>query len=180
MTGNANDWKKNPYASPDSDLDQDINDPDLYPEGYTGQVVYGTFWERFVALFVDGIIQQILAYVLAFSFGMVYGIAVSDRELTQTDDAILNLGGGLIGLLTAWLYCSLQESSPAQATIGKKMMGLKVTDLNGQPISFGRSTGRHFAKILSIFFLIGYFVQPFNPRKQTWHDSLSGTVVVKK
>jgi len=180
MAGNDNDRIKNPYASPNSDLDLESNDPDLYPEDYTGAVVYGTFWERFVAVFVDGIIQQIVAYVFAFSFGLVYGIAVSARGINDRDVLILNIAGYGIGMLVAWLYCALQESSSVQATIGKKLMKLKVTDLNGGRISFGRATGRHFGKLLSSFFLIGYLVQPFNPRKQTWHDSLSGTVVVKR
>jgi len=49
------------------------------------------------------------------------------------------------------------ESSSYQATLGKMVCGMKVTDLYGNRISFGRATGRHFAKILSAMLLgVGY------------------------
>jgi uncharacterized RDD family membrane protein YckC len=92
----------------------------------------------------------------------------------------LNLVGNLIGLLVGWLYSALQESSETQATFGKKMMGIVVTDLDGNRISFGRATGRHFAKIPSAcVLLIGYIMAAFTERKQALHDMMAGTLVVK-
>jgi uncharacterized RDD family membrane protein YckC len=71
-------------------------------------------------------------------------------------------------------------SSDRQATVGKIAVGLKVTDLYGQRISFARATGRHFAKILSAMVLfIGYIMVAFTERKQGLHDILAGTLVVK-
>ena len=180
MANTGDDPRINPYAAPVTDFDDDLLDPDLYPEGYRGAVVYGSFWQRFVAFFVDAIIQNILASVVGFGFGMVYGsLALSNDWLQDNQELLLKLGGYGIGIVISWLYCASQDSSVVQATPGKKLMGLKVTDLEGNRISFGRATGRHFAKFLSSFFMIGYLVQPFNPRKQTWHDSLAGTLVVK-
>jgi uncharacterized RDD family membrane protein YckC len=58
------------------------------------------------------------------------------------------------------------------------IFGLKVTDLNGQRISFERATGRHFAKWLSSLILfIGYIMAGFSERKQALHDLLAGTLV---
>jgi uncharacterized RDD family membrane protein YckC len=80
----------------------------------------------------------------------------------------------------AWIYEAWMTSSDRQATVGKMAVGLKVTDLNGQRISFARATGRHFAKILSAMVLfIGYIMAAFTERKQGLHDILAGTLVVK-
>ena len=54
-----------------------------------------------------------------------------------------------IGTFLGWAYFAGMESSERQATLGKSAMGIYVTDLNGQRITFLRATGRYFAKILS-------------------------------
>ncbi|GFK92601.1 hypothetical protein NNJEOMEG_00426 [Fundidesulfovibrio magnetotacticus] len=78
-----------------------------------------------------------------------------------------------------WLYYALQESSPVQATLGKRIMGLKVMDLEGRRISFGRATGRYAAKLLSGgLLLLGYAMILFTKKRQGLHDLLAGTVVV--
>jgi uncharacterized RDD family membrane protein YckC len=91
------------------------------------------------------------------------------------------LGGGvtiMLVLLGGWLYEALMESSSYQATLGKMILGMKVTDLYGNRISFGRATGRHFAKILSGMVLcIGFIMVGLTQRKQGLHDLLAGTLV---
>ena len=56
--------------------------------------------------------------------------------------------------LVGWLYFALFESRGWQATPGKRLLGLRVTDLAGNRISFGRASRRYFSKLLS--FLIFY------------------------
>lgn len=182
MARNTNDWEKNPYASPDSDLDRDLNDPDLYPEGHEGPLVYAGFWIRFVAAFVDGILQTILSMILGGLFGGLYGGIKGGMNggLDESDMLFLNISGYVIGIFVAWLYCALQESSVAQATLGKRLVGIKVTNLDGDRISFGRATGRFFGKYLSSILLIGYLMQPFTDKKQALHDMMAGTLVVKR
>ena len=69
-------------------------------------------------------------------------------------------------------------SSSYQATFGKMIFGMKVTDLYGNRVSFARATGRHFAKWLSgMIFFIGYIMAGFTERKQGLHDMLAGTLV---
>jgi uncharacterized RDD family membrane protein YckC len=89
--------------------------------------------------------------------------------------------GGILGHLVGWLYYAFMESSANQATVGKMAVGLKVTDLNGKRISFGRATGRYFGRLLSGFILgIGFLMIAFSAKKQGLHDTLAGTLVVKK
>jgi uncharacterized RDD family membrane protein YckC len=79
-----------------------------------------------------------------------------------------------------WLYSALQESGPAQATIGKKALGLKVATLSGDRISFGQATGRFFGKYVSaIILLIGYLMMLWDDRKQTLHDKMAATLVLR-
>ncbi|MGA9497765.1 MAG: RDD family protein, partial [Terriglobales bacterium] len=81
-------------------------------------------------------------------------------------------------IFSSWLYEAFMESSSYQATLGKMIFGMKVTDLYGNRISFGRATGRHFAKWLSGMILgIGYIMVAFTERKQGLHDLLAGTLV---
>jgi uncharacterized RDD family membrane protein YckC len=135
--------------------------------------VYPGFWSRFAAAFLDGIILLIISIVAGFALGLILGAAgMSAQQVGPI--------GNLLGILIGWLYYAYQESSPKQATIGKQAFGMKVTDLNGNPISFARATGRHFAKWLSsIILLIGYIMAAFTEKKQALHDMIAGTLVVK-
>ncbi len=146
-----------------------------------GAVEYAGFGTRLVAAIVDGILVQILAAVLGGIAGAIIGgIAGAARANQQEIQAIAQGVGAIIGLITGWLYSALQESSEKQATIGKKMLGIRVTDLDGKRISFGKATGRHFAKIVSgLICLIGYIMAGFTEKKQALHDMMAGTLVVK-
>ena len=87
----------------------------------------------------------------------------------------------VIGVGMSWLYEALLVSSSYQATLGKKAVGIVVTDLQGRRISFLRATGRHFGKIVSeMLLLIGYLIQPFTPKRQTLHDIMAGCLVLRK
>ena len=87
----------------------------------------------------------------------------------------------MISTIIQWLYFSLTESSSWQATLGKKALGLTVTDLEGRRIGFGRATGRYFAKYLSTLILfIGWLMAGFTEKKQALHDMMAGTLVLRK
>ncbi len=81
-------------------------------------------------------------------------------------------------ILFNYLYHALMESSANQATVGKMLLKIKVTDLEGQRISFWRATSRHFSKILSTaILLIGFLMPGWTKRKQTLHDKIAGCLV---
>lgn len=73
-----------------------------------------------------------------------------------------------------FIFCSWQ------GTLGKRILSLKVTDEAGNRISFGRATGRFFAKILSsMFCCIGFIMIGFTERKRGLHDMIAGTLVMR-
>jgi uncharacterized RDD family membrane protein YckC len=122
---------------------------------------YGGFWVRVVAAIIDGIILGVVQFIL--------------NQIID-DTAVLSL----VNLVVGWLYYSGMESSSRQATLGKMALGLAVTDLNGNRISFGRATGRYFAKVISaLILLIGFIMVAFTEKKQGLHDMIASTLVIK-
>jgi uncharacterized RDD family membrane protein YckC len=90
---------------------------------------------------------------------------------------------GMMGfMIVQWLYFAGMESSERQATLGKSVMSLRVTNSEGQRLSFGHATGRFFAKIVSglVPLAIGYIMAAFTEKKQALHDLIAGTLVLKK
>jgi len=87
----------------------------------------------------------------------------------------------LFYLVACWLYFAIQESSQYQATVGKRILSIKVTDYAGKRLSFARATGRYFAKCLSaLIYGIGFLVALFTKNKQAMHDKMADTYVVTK
>ncbi|MHB8132562.1 MAG: RDD family protein [Mobilitalea sp.] len=129
-------------------------------------VEYGGFWRRVLASIIDGIITGIVGGMLGFILG-----ASMEAEGF----------GNLVGLILGWLYFAFMESSIHQGTLGKMAIGMRVTDLDGNRISFARATGRYFGKFVSaLILLIGFIMAGFTEKKQALHDMMAGCLVVMK
>jgi uncharacterized RDD family membrane protein YckC len=141
-------------------------------------VGYGGFWIRVVAAIIDAIILRVVVAPVGMIFG---GLGMAGMMSGIPHAGLGILGGGITIILLvfgSWLYEAFMESSSYQATLGKMIFGMKVTDLYGNRISFERATGRHFAKWLSAMILgIGYIMVGLTDRKQGLHDLLAGTLV---
>jgi uncharacterized RDD family membrane protein YckC len=73
------------------------------------------------------------------------------------------------------------ESSSKQATVGKMVLGIKVTDLDGNKLDFVKALVRNLCKIISsLIMCIGYIMAGFTEKKQALHDMIASTLVVKK
>lgn len=144
---------------------------------------YGGFWIRVVAYIIDAILLGIVAYVLQTVTGINMGLSFSanlgDMAAAGGESGASSLGT-LISIVIGVAYFAGLESSNWQATVGKKALGLVVTDAAGNRISFLRAVGRYFAKILSaIILLIGFIMVAFTDKKQGLHDMIAGTLVLK-
>ena len=155
------------------------------------RVEYAGFWLRFLALLIDNVVMGIgfvlILIPLIFLTGLGGFLSQIHPDEEINDAGIFALIGFIFLAATAslvftWLYHALMESSEWQATVGKKALGLVVTDLAGQRVSFGRSTGRHFGKIITnmVPFLIGYIMAGFTEKKQALHDMLVGCLVLRR
>lgn len=135
----------------------------------TGDIPYAGFWRRAGAYLID---YFLVAFVLKLvAAAMLTGRPSGGRAVLYI--LILSIGG--------CLYYALLESSASQATLGKRALGIKVTDLYGERVSFGRALGRLFAHVLSSLIVgFGFVMALFTERRQTLHDKIAGTLVVKR
>jgi uncharacterized RDD family membrane protein YckC len=161
--------------------------PVVAPAVVAPTVGYAGFWLRFVAVIIDFIVIYCVRAMIFLPFGIGMGMrGVFHGAQPQTPADLIPFFAtfiriAIISTILQWLYFSLMESSAWQATLGKKALGLTVTDLEGRRISFGRATGRYFAKIISSLILfIGYIMAGFTEKKQALHDMIAGTLVLRK
>jgi len=149
---------------------------------------YAGFWLRFVAILIDGFVLGIVNLILVTPLiGFLgFSAASGDYSSLSSDGGIATLIAGFAITYAAvfvagWLYYAVMESSSKQGTLGKIVVGLKVSDMNGTRISFGKATGRYFGKIVSAIILyIGFMMAGFTEKKQGLHDIMAGCLVVKK
>ena len=87
----------------------------------------------------------------------------------------------IVFLVIQTLYFALLESSSKQATVGKMVMGIIVTDINGNKLDFAKALVRALCRIISsAILLIGYIMAAFTEKKQALHDMIASTLVLKK
>ena len=141
------------------------------------QIAYAGFWERFAALIIDNLLLYALTIPVLLVIGMIAGIfgPGNPAMLDALQVAML-----LLPLLLSAAYFIVMESAERGATLGKRLLKLRVVDLNGNRIGRARALGRWAGHALSgIPLYLGYLIQPLTARKQALHDMISGTAVVK-
>ena len=155
------------------------------------RVEYAGFWLRLVALVIDNVILGLGFFLVLIPLIFLTGLRTLLDNFHPNED--MNDAGifmliGLVflvataSLVLTWLYHALMECSEWQATLGKRVLGLVVTDMAGQRLNFGRATGRHFGKMLTnlIPAFIGYIMAGFTGKKQALHDMLAGCLVLRR
>jgi len=159
------------------------------PGAAARHVTYAGFWLRFVAFIIDAIIIAVATLPFRLVLGAMFGIRMGlmGQQRISSPDMIVGsllpmmMLSLVVNMVVNWLYFAFCESSSWQATLGKKALGLEVTDLDGNRISFARASGRFFGKIISgATLLIGYIIAGFTEKKQALHDLMAGTLVIRK
>jgi len=139
---------------------------------------YAGFWWRVLAYIIDSLIMSAIFFPLGMIIGV--GMAASGDNGNSPVLPLVNLGLNGVSIIAGWLYHAFMESSSWQGTIGKKILGLRVTDIDGNRISFARATGRYFGMIVSgMICLIGFIMVAFTEKKQGLHDMMASTLVLK-
>lgn len=157
------------------------------------RAVYAGFWLRFVAWVIDRFVVGIpvIAVVMLIVVLTGMGLAIHRSRLPGSwgDSPLLPLWliGTLpliicVALFGGWFYYALMESSSWQGTLGKRALGLVVTDLSGARITFGRASGRYFARIITVLIplFIGFIMAGFTEKKQALHDMIASCLVVRR
>ncbi|MBI3968819.1 MAG: RDD family protein [Chloroflexi bacterium] len=134
--------------------------------------LYAGFWFRLGAYLIDYGVLFLANLPLAIFLAVVLG--PSNLENLPVWAHVISLG-------ISYLYYAGMESSARQATFGKSALGVKVTGLHGNRISFWRDSVRFFARIPSMLLLFtGFLAIAFTAKKQGLHDKIAGCLVVMK
>jgi len=138
-----------------------------------GTVVYGGFWIRFAAKFLDGIILGVVGGVIVAFNGVLTQTASPETALSIM---MLNwVIGTAIGIAYATFFVGRFGATP-----GKMACGLKIIMADGARVTYMRAFGRFFAEYLSALILyIGYIMAAFDDEKRTLHDRVCDTRVIR-
>jgi uncharacterized RDD family membrane protein YckC len=147
------------------------------------KVAYAGFWLRLVAWVIDSLVLVIpTSVIVAFAVAFL-GLELPPPEAMQMGrmpPMRFFLPMEALSITVQWLYFALMESSSWQGTLGKRALGVGVSDSHGKRISFGRASVRSFGKLVSsMTFLVGYVMAGFTERKQALHDIIADCIVVK-
>lgn len=156
-------------------------------EEFEAPVEYAGLWIRFGAFIIDAFAMGFLGMIWFF---IALALGLLDNYMALADTAEhLNLHEIWSSLpwiyyavttFIAWLYEALFLSSSWEATLGKRAMGIRVVDSQGERCSFARASLRFAIKdFVSGWFLFGYLLVLVNEKKQALHDMVAGTYCEK-
>lgn len=147
----------------------------IWPEGSPAG-----FWIRAAALVVDSFVLQ--AVFLPFQLLIYYPTLLAGGIGRGPDPARLiavNAGYFVVAIAVSAGYAVWMHGKYGQ-TLGKIATGVKVVQVNGEPIGYGRALGRWLGLFLSTITLgIGYLMAGVRSDKRSLHDLVAGTRVMK-
>ena len=175
----------NPSSAPVTTPEEEEEGPDIG--------IYAGLGRRIVAFIVDIILILLLDAVAVAVLGLFrglqnlyfYAVQQASVESLTTEGTSAALFGsivaayGIVIIVIPWLYYAGFESSRSQATPGKLLMRIVVTDLDGNKPSFARVTLRHFAKFISaLVIFLGFLMIGLTKNRQGLHDRIAGCLVL--
>jgi uncharacterized RDD family membrane protein YckC len=160
------------------------------------------FWKRYVAYFIDAVILYIAVELLSaifFAFraqsqfdslmalmrsmqsANERGEAPDPQALISTLETVLLpslIFSSTAYIVIAAIYFPVMESSHHQATLGKRMLGIKVTNASGAPIALPQAAARFVAASVSWITLnLGHAFAAWTPERRALHDYIASTRV---
>jgi uncharacterized RDD family membrane protein YckC len=128
---------------------------------------YAKYPRRLLATLIDGVIF----------FSEVMAVFILGSALAPRLDSVWFFWAGF-GV--DWFFDAWMVSSRRQATPGKLIAGIMVTDVKGARLSFARASGRRVAKLLSYYSVVGLFLPLMTRKHQSIHDFLVKSVVIRR
>lgn len=142
---------------------------------------YGGFWLRFLAFHVDVIVLFVIRHPVALLFYLLSDDFSAWGGLRRGANNIgLGILYSLINTVVWFLYFTVLTAKQ-QKTLGKRLFGLKVLGEDLMPINMNKAFIREIFRFFSVIpCCLGYIWAAFDSRKQTWHDKVAKTLVVKE
>lgn len=149
---------------------------------------YGGFVARAAAWLIDLLVLAVPEALLIYWIMSQMGLDQEALAVLGEPGAEQNAALGefyqrlqLATLVMQGVYWTLMESSVWQATVGKRAMGLVVTDVHGHRLGMGRAFLRFLGRVLCGMTLgTGYLLVLITSRRQGLHDLLARTLVVRR
>jgi uncharacterized RDD family membrane protein YckC len=147
-------------------------------------VYYAPHLQRLLAFIIDIILASVLASVILQLTG---GAPRANADMSQAEmlQAVQEFQETpyvwvVIGVLIT--YYALFQISSWQATPGKKLFGLYVTNLEGERLNLTQSIWRAAVEVGNFIILGGLpaILALFHPHGQTAHDVIARTYVLKR
>jgi uncharacterized RDD family membrane protein YckC len=152
-------------------------------EGVTarGAFVYASVLDRFVAVLIDAFVMVGCIFILALPFILTATIVVSSGPPIKTVADEPWFGVFMVILLYGFPPAyEIFMIGKYGATWGKMAVKIKVVRPDGERVSYGRSTGRYFAKIPSAMILyIGFLMAFWDKERRALHDQICQTRVIR-
>jgi uncharacterized RDD family membrane protein YckC len=145
------------------------------------EYVYASIWRRFCAALFDALLASAILSPATILLIWVMEAYHSEIGLSEYKSrTAMGTAAVLLWIVCFGLYCASAESSVHQATPGKRLLKLKVVSTSHGRLSFQQASWRYYAKFLSTFaLLVGFAMAFFHSRKQSLHDMIAGTLVVR-
>jgi uncharacterized RDD family membrane protein YckC len=159
---------------------------------------YAGFWLRVLAAIIDAIVLAILSKIIDFFLPSPPSPPVPFDNF----DALLAYANAtaaplklVANALLVWAYFALQESSQGEGTIGKRLVGIRVTTDEGLRLSLGTASIRAWPMYLPnvaflaagwlgwLLFWLGFIAclsVVFSVRKQGLHDRMAGAILTRR
>lgn len=164
---NTSNTNENPYdAMKAASVTPASSGSDRIPQA-TDKLVSAGFFQRFLAALIDGILVAVGSSIVSGIFGLL-----GDAGRTF---------GSLVTMVLSYVYFVYFISQKGQ-TLGKQALGIRVQNIEtGQNLDVVSAILREVVGkfISSLVLLLGYFWMLWDPKKQTWHDKIAKSVVVK-
>jgi uncharacterized RDD family membrane protein YckC len=161
-------------------------------------VRYAGFWVRVVAALVDAIALSIIWWIAELIFPEPLPPLPANPDLEALLGYLNSLtspGKTVAYALLIWAYFALQESSSAQATVGKRLLGIRVSTEEGARLSLGAATvrtwpiylptlaslvGTLLGTMVGLIALVACVAVAFSDRKQGLHDKMAGALLTRR
>ena len=143
-----------------------------FQQQFTAPQYFAGFDLRLLATAIDWFLVLFVVAVAEFTYILIF-----DKE----ESVQLILLANLIVLPSLKFVYQIIAETKTQFTIGKRLLNIKVTNLDGLKPSFNQILIRNTAKIISTLTLfMGYFYSFLNKKQQCLHDVWAGTLVIKE
>jgi uncharacterized RDD family membrane protein YckC len=146
---------------------------------------YAPWWQRFSAFLID--ISAVSTAVLTFAVPIFVLAGLRHTDVSKREGTILSIGLFAATLILGAAYAIVLEGRTGQ-TWGKRAVGIVVLAEDGTRCDYGRAASRElmgriliggFAWLIVLPGVLSYLAALWDPRRQTWHDRIGQTIVVR-